>query len=133
VGIKATIALMAPRLRAAHGVVFVMALALAFAPAAMCLAAATSSRADVPCHSTGRAPTSGVEQDCCSSDSAGTPGSASTFAAGALSAPAPVVIAVFSPAAAPRPSTLAGLVDASSCNAGPPGIPTYVFVSSFRI
>jgi hypothetical protein len=121
--------------RAARHVVLVMAFAVAFAPAATCLAAVAAATPELPCHASEQRPAQddSAHMNCCPGDS---PNSQSfTPAQQALdpSAPAQVVVAILPVPAVPQVGAGLGLAHVAAGTPRPPGIATYVLVSSFRI
>ena len=121
--------------RAARCVTFVIALALAFGSVATCLAAVVAEEPSMPCHSTEQhpAPTDSARLDCCPGEAPNTQGFVPVPQALDSSAPFPVVVAILPVPAEPRFGTRAGTMDAAAGVPKPPGIATYVLVSSFRI
>jgi hypothetical protein len=125
---------MLPKLRAVRHFAFVIVFAFAFAPVATCLAAVAAAAPEMPCHGSVPQPTPerSAHLDCCPGDSPNSQGSTPVQQVVDASAPTPVLVAVLLPAV-DIVGRRAGLVDCSAGTSKPPGIPTYVFVSSFRI
>jgi len=125
---------MLPMLRAVRHFAFVIVFAFAFAPVATCLAAVAAAEPEMPCHGSAPqpAPERSAHLDCCPGDSPNSQGSTPVQQIVDTSAPTPVLVAVLLPA-----DDIAGscavLVDSIAGTCKPPGVPTYVFVSSFRI
>ena len=121
--------------RAARPLVFVMALALACGSIATCLAAVAEAEPTMLCHSTERhpAPDHSARWDCCPGEAPNTLGSMPVQETLASSVPSPVLLALLPMLAEPQVGTRAGIVDAAAGAPKPPGIATYVLVSSFRV
>ena len=113
----------------------VMALGLAFGPVATCLTAVEASEPSMPCHGTEPHPASddSARLDCCPGEAANTQSSIPIQQALDTSAPAAVLLAVLPVLEEPLLAIRAGMVDAAAGTPKPPGIATYVLVSSFRI
>lgn len=124
---------MVPRLRAPRWLGWVSALTLAFVPSATCLVAAQQSDA-MACHDAMEHGESNgsIDQTCCPGDSAASPSSSPAQLSVSISAPPAVLLAVLPVPVGSPLVTRVGLVDDATA-AKPPGIPTYVLVSSFRI
>jgi hypothetical protein len=124
---------MLPSSRATRYLVLVLAFAVAFASTATCLAAVVAEKSEAPCHRSEQHPAQGSSIDCCPGDSANT----QSFAPGQLtlspSGPSPVLVAVLPVDLAPPLAVGAGVADTATGRPKPPGIATYVLVSSFRI
>jgi hypothetical protein len=122
-------------LRALRHIAFAIVFAIALVPTATCLAAVAASTPQMPCHESEQAPIHGnsTHLNCCPGD---TPNTQSPAPTQQLVEPmsvslAPVALLPLLADLQPAPS-----VEIAEANAGalrPPGIPTYVFVSSFRI
>jgi hypothetical protein len=124
---------MLPSLRAARHVVFVLAFAVAFASTATCLAAVVAAQPEAPCHGSEQHPSQGSSIDCCPGDSADTQSFAPDQLTISPSGPSSVLIVVLPVACEAQLAVRAGLVDTTTGTPKPPGIATYVLVSSFRI
>lgn len=121
--------------RAARHLVFVVAFALAFGSVATCLAAVLAAEPAMVCHGTEQHPASGdsARLDCCPGEAPNTQGSNPVQLALDTSAPTPVLVAVLPLFTQPQFGIRAGTVDAGTGTPKPPGIATYVLISSFRI
>ena len=121
--------------RAARRLVFVVAFAIAFAPAATCLAAVAAALPTMPCHGSEQHPAQddSVRMNCCPGDSPNSQSSVPAQQAQDTSAPAPVLVAVLPVPALPPIGAGRGILDVEARTPKPPGIATYVLVSSFRI
>ena len=109
-----------------------MVLTLSFGSVMRCVAAIAAAEPTMACHDTEQhqPPQDSSRFGCCPGEAPNTQG----IPGQALdqSAPAPVLVAVLAALPAPPLGTRAGLVDAAG-TLKPPGIATYVLVSSFRI
>jgi hypothetical protein len=126
---------MLSKLRVARCLAVVAAFAVMFASGATCIAAVTASAPEATCHDA-QQQTGGhgsIDQGCCPGEAPNTQSLASsTFSIG-TAVPSPVVIAVLPAAPAATGTMVAELAHALAGSSKPPGIATYVFVSSFRI
>jgi len=127
---------MLPKRRAARQVVSIIAFAIAFAPAATCLAAVAAATPKMACHDSEEhsAGGSSFDRNCCPGDSTNSLAIDPSATAMTPLAHSPVLLAVLSfivepPAATPQAPVAHGPPGIST----PPGVATYVFVSSFRI
>ena len=126
---------MVSMLRALRHIAFAVVFVVALVPTATCLAAVAASTPEMPCHESEQAPvqSNSSHLNCCPGD---TPNTQSPTPSQQLVEPmsvtaAPVALLPLLADLRPAPS-----VEIAEANAGalrPPGIPTYVFVSSFRI
>ena len=126
---------MVPTLRAGRLMAFAMAFSIAFGSVATCLAAVVATEPSMPCHGTEQhsAPSDSAQLDCCPGEAPNTQSSAPVQQALDSSAPVPVLVAILPLPAEPHLGTRPGMVDAAAGTPKPPGIATYVLVSSFRI
>jgi hypothetical protein len=118
------------RLRALRSVAATLVVAIASIVSANCLAASAQTAAERACcaamaHHCGEA---AVKADCCGERSQGRD-TVAALSEKALSAPVPVLVAILEVPAAMRGSSVA----VSNVSVKPPGTPTYVLVSAFRI
>jgi hypothetical protein len=114
---------------------FVMAVAIALGSVATCLAAVKAAAPAMPCHGAEQHPAPGdsARVDCCPGEAPNSQSSIPGQQALDTSAPATIVVAVLPVLREPMLGTGAGIVDAGAGTPRPPGIATYVLVSSFRI
>jgi hypothetical protein len=121
--------------RAARRLVFVVAFAIAFAPAVTCLAAVAAAAPTMPCHGSEPDPVrdDSAHMNCCAGDSPNSQGSVPAQQALDSAAPTPVLVAVLPVPAVPLLGVGPGILDVEARTPKPPGIATYVLVSSFRI
>lgn len=121
--------------RAARRLVFVVAFAIAFAPAATCLAAVASAAPTMPCHGSEQHPVQddSAHMNCCPGDSPNSQSPVPAQQALDSAAPTPVLVAVLPVPVVPLIGVGSGILDVEARTPKPPGIATYVLVSSFRI
>src|SRR5689334_21744350 len=123
---------MGPRLKASRHVAFVIACALAFAPAATCLAAALAGPPGKACHGSERPAQGGsIDPNCCPGDSPSSQSRTSTQQTVDSMAPSSLPVVVLPLLAALQPGMRVALSEVATTTARPPGTPTYVLVSSF--
>jgi hypothetical protein len=126
---------MVSKLRVARCLAVVAAFAVMFASSATCIAAVSAAAPEATCHDAQqRAGGHGsIDQGCCPGEAPNTkPLTSASFSLG-TAVPSPVVIAVLPAAPAATGTMAVALVHAPAGSSKPPGIATYVFVSSFRI
>jgi hypothetical protein len=107
-------------------------LAIAVVASSTCLTAASQTAEQRACcaamaHHCGEV---AIKADCCDEGTQSRDSVAASLAAGALSAPVPVLAAVLE---MPPVATLGDTFTSSSALVKPPGTPTYVLVSVFRL
>jgi hypothetical protein len=116
-------------------IAFVLALTLSFGSVVRCVAAIAAAEPAMACHDTEQhqRPQDSSRFDCCPGEAPNSQGFVPGQQALDESAPSPVLLGVLAALPAPLLRTRAGVVDAADGTPKPPGIATYLLVSSFRI
>jgi hypothetical protein len=122
------------RVKTAKSLVWATALMVAFVSSANCLIAAERALSGSVCHDMMAHDENGpsLDETCCPGDSSAVPNASPAQLAAPLSAPVLLLIAVLE-LAAPVSGVHALVADSLSGIGKPPGTPTYLQLSTFRI